>query len=74
MYKIENWLSFKAPRKIVADRMSNFLKSFFKENKTWHFMWIICLADDSHEMSRLIFSEKYNKKIKMSSPAVLLAL
>ena len=30
----------------------------FKENKAWHFMWIVCLADDSHEMPSLIFSEK----------------
>ena len=31
---------------------------FFRENKSWHFMWIVCLADDSHEISRLVFSEK----------------
>ena len=24
----------------------------------WHFIWIVCLADDSHEMPSLIFSEK----------------
>ena len=24
-------------------------------------MWIVCLADNSHEMSRLILSEKWNK-------------
>ena len=28
---------------------------------SWHYMWIICLADDSHEMSRLVFSEKKNE-------------
>ena len=33
-------------------------------------MWIICLADDSHEMSRL-FSEKKKKK-KMLSAAVVI--
>ena len=33
---------------------------FFRENKSWHYMWIICLADDSHEMST-VFSEKYKK-------------
>ena len=26
--------------------------------KSWHFKWIICLADDSHEMSISTFSEK----------------
>ena len=30
---------------------------FFKENKSWHFMWII-YKDDSHEKLRLICSEK----------------
>ena len=35
---------------------------FFRENKSWHFMWIVCLADDSHEMSKLVFSEKWKKK------------
>ena len=36
-------------------------------------MWIICQADDSHEMSRLVFSEKKKKKKKkkMSSAAVV---
>ena len=32
---------------------------FIKKNKTWHFMWIVYLADDSHEMPSIIFSEKY---------------
>ena len=31
---------------------------FSEENKSWHFMWIICQAGDSHEISRLVFSEK----------------
>ena len=30
----------------------------FRENKTWHFMWRICLADNWHEMPSLILSEK----------------
>ena len=25
-------------------------------------MWIVCYADDSHEMPNLIFSEKYTQK------------
>ena len=32
-------------------------------------MWIVCEADDSHEMSRLVFSEK---KIYVSSSAVVI--
>ena len=36
-------------------------------------MWIVCLADDSHEMLSLIYSEKYEKKkkIRMSAAAGL---
>ena len=41
----------------------------FIENKTRHFMWIICQADDSHEMSRLIF---FVKIIRMLSATILL--
>ena len=26
----------------------------FWENKAWRFMWIVCLTDDSHEISDLI--------------------
>ena len=35
----------------------------FRENKSWKFMSIVCQADDTNEMSRLIFSEKNDKKI-----------
>ena len=44
---------------------------FFKENKAWNCMWIVCLVefvclvDESREMSRLIFAEKN----RMSSAA-----
>ena len=49
--------------KFVADDIQNFLFLFFRENKSWHFMWIVCqAADDLHEMSRLVFSEKKKKK------------
>ena len=34
-------------------------------------MWIICKADDSHEMPKLIFSEKSIEEIRMSSTAVV---
>ena len=47
---------------------------FFRENKSWHFMWIVCQADNLHEMSRL-FSEKKKKKKnnkKLLSAAVVI--
>ena len=44
-------LTLKALSKFVAANILKFFLLFFRENKTWHFMWIICLADDSHEMS-----------------------
>ena len=39
----------------VAD---DILMSVFGENKVWYFMWITCLANDSHEMLSLIISKK----------------
>ena len=48
-------LTHKAPSKIFF-----VVYLFFRENKSWNFMWSICLGDDSPEMSRL-FSEKINK-------------
>ena len=39
----------------------------------WCFMWILCLAEDSHEISSLIFSEEQWKKyLWMSSAAVVI--
>ena len=35
------------------------------------FFVVTALADDSHEMSRLVFSEKKKKKKKLSSAAVV---
>ena len=35
----------------------NIFSLFFRENKTWYFMWILCLAEDSHETSSLISLE-----------------
>ena len=34
----------------------------FRENKAWHCMWIVCLADNSHEMPSLTFLWKLIKK------------
>ena len=48
-------LTLKAPNTTAAD--DNFFFFFFERK----FMWIVCLADDSHEMSRLVFSEKKKK-------------
>ena len=50
--------ALKAPSRFVADDILNFFFFFFRENKSWQFMWIVCWADNSHEMSRLVFSEK----------------
>ena len=29
----------------------------FRENKAWHFTWIVLLADDKHDVLSCIFSE-----------------
>ena len=34
---------------------------FFSENKAWHFMGIVCSAENPHEMPSLILSEKKKK-------------
>ena len=47
--------------KIVADNVLNFSKLFLREDKTWHFMWIVCWADNSHEMTAY-FLQKIKKK------------
>ena len=46
----------KAPLTIAADEKAKIF-FIFQENMAWRFMWVICLADNSHK----IFSEK--KKI-----------
>ena len=55
-----NWntLTMKAPNKNWSRRHFIFLLLSFKENKAWFFMWILCLAEDSLDLSNLIFSEK----------------
>ena len=42
---------------------------FFQENKAWHFIQIVCLADDSHEMSSYFLG----KIIWMLSATILLS-
>ena len=56
-------LPLKVPNKNCSRRHFNFLFLSLKENKTWFFMWILCLAEDSLETSSLIFSEKQWKNI-----------
>ena len=57
------FLNLKAPSKICSRRYSDFsFFIFFRENKFWHFLWIVCQADDSYKMSRLVFSKKNNNK------------
>ena len=51
-------LTLKAPRKIIEQTTIYFYFLFFRENNAWHYMWIVCLADDSHVMSSIISSKK----------------
>ena len=43
----------------VCSRWHSEIDCCFRENNTWHFMWTVCKADDSHEMSSIIFFENY---------------
>ena len=49
----------------------HFFLSFYKQNKAWYFMWILYLAEHSHEISSLIFSEKQWKKNSIMSTAAV---
>ena len=51
-------LTLKAPRKILEHTTIYFCFLFFRENNAWHYIWIVCPADDSHVMSSIIPSEK----------------
>ena len=51
-----HFLILRVPITIVADDILK--KKIFSENKSSFFMWIVCLADDSQEISRLIFFRK----------------
>ena len=51
--------SNQAPRKFLEQTTIYFYFLFFRENNAWHYMWIVCQADDSHVMSSIISSEKY---------------
>ena len=52
------WQKIVKPLKRQAkfeDDILKFLLFIFEENKSWYFMWIVCLAGNSHEMLRLVF-------------------
>ena len=51
-------LTLKAPIMTAADNIHKYFFIFFRENKTWYFMWLLCLAEDSYEISSFIFFEK----------------
>ena len=51
----------------TTDGTFKYFVLFFRENKACHFMWIVCLAEDSHEMSSFIFSEKLKISFRMPS-------
>ena len=61
-------LTLKAPSKLTADDILNFLFYFLEKVR----LVISYEGDDSHEMSRLVFSEKKKKKKKMLSIAVVI--
>ena len=46
----------------TADDILFFFLYFFRVNKTGHFMWIVCQADNSNEMSFLWKKKKKKKK------------
>ena len=61
-------LTLKVPRKNLGQTTIYFCFLFFRESNAWHYMWIVCPADDSHVMSSIISSENYvGHALKISS-------
>ena len=56
--------SLKAQSKIAADNTIIFFNFIFWRNKAWCFIWIFCVAEDSHEILSLIFRENIAKMFK----------
>ena len=56
--------------KYHAEFVADDISFFIRENKSWYFMWIVYLTDNSHEMSRFFFSE-IKKYFKMWPAAVV---
>ena len=49
------------PGKMLADDSLDFVLSFFRENKVWHFMCIVCYTDTKlYELSSIIYIWKIN--------------
>ena len=57
---------YESPITTAADNNFDFFLFFLfaTENKSWHFH---VLADNSHEMSTLVFSENRENKLRLSS-------
>ena len=59
-------LTLKAPITKAADDTFYvcifFFLHFLIKNKSWHFKWIFCFANDSHEMSIYLLWKKKQKK------------
>ena len=62
LYRLCSYLTLKAPNKNCSRQHFIFVLLSFEENKAWFYMWILCLAEDLHETSSLIFSKKKTKK------------
>ena len=60
------------------DNFLLFFFLFFRENKSWHVMWIVCLADDSsawqtiHMKFQDLFSLKNKKNLECHLLQILL--
>ena len=54
------YLTLKAPSKICSRRHSKLFLLFFRGNKSWHFMWIVCQT--IHMKCQDLFSLKNKKK------------
>ena len=67
--KYRHYLTLKlhVPNRTAVDNICIYFFIFFVVSRSWHFMQIVCLADDSHKNSRLMFDEKNIKKIGMLS-------
>ena len=52
------WLTFTTLWAFSADDKMMLFFLFFPENRIWHFMQIVSLGDNLHEMSNPVFWEK----------------
>ena len=59
---------YKVPNKYADGILIFFF--FFRENKIWHFKWIICKAEHSHELWSLITHKNTKKKKKKNENVV----